>query len=488
MPAGPNVTWGLRAFIWLLPFHVLVIAILFGVARLSVTTVRSIAAWKEATVVLVVALTLLRAASPRWSRQPVLATDVTVAALGLLALAYLIGATAWFAADLPAGLQVFGWRDAVFFTLLYFVGRATPEVAEDPRILRALFGAGVITSALAILERLFVTPQQIVLLGAGRYIQEFLGLAPTTRNNEFGLPDNYWTGIGDHVVRRAGSTYLSSQGFAVPFLLILPAATLWLLSGERRRPAIAWVGYAVLWIGLFLSVTRVTTLVCVLQVLLIAAARRRWGIAIGTSLAGALAFVLVLVFVPGAATFAWDTLTWRTGSSIAHLSDWSQGIQSLIDHPLGVGLGAGGLTAVRFGLPPTAADSQYFKYSVELGIPGLLLYVTILARARPACARSGLGGARRHAAPGRCSRSPYWGSRSTASRPHRSPTRPSLTCSSGSPGRSSARRREPRMPRGREHDRGCDARRPRPHPGETGPDRDQRVYLALVRSAAAVAG
>jgi O-antigen ligase len=69
---------------------------------------------------------------------------------------------------------------------------------------------------------------------------------------------------------------------------------------------------------------------------------------------------------------------WRTGSSVAHLSDWSQGIQSLLDHPLGVGLGAGGVTAVRFGLLPTAADSQYFKYSVEMGVPGLLLYVGML--------------------------------------------------------------------------------------------------------------
>jgi len=378
-PPRPGLTWGLRAFIWLLPFHVLAIAALVGAAGLSVPVVRASAAWKEATVAALVAFTLLGVVAGRTARTPVQATDLTVAALGLLALTYLTGATAWFAADLPAGLQLLGWRDAVFFTLLYFVGRATPQVAEDLRYLRALFSVGVVTSVLAILERLFVTPQMLVLLGAGRYIQEFLGLAPATRNNLYGLPDNYWTVIGDHVVRRAGSTYLSSQGFAVPFLLILPAATVWLLSGERRRrAALAWVGYAVLWVGLLLSVTRMTTVACVFQVLLLAVALRRWGAAVGSALIGLIGFALAVLFVPSFATFVWDTLTWQTASSVVHLSDWSEGVQSLAEHPLGIGLGAGGLTAVRFGLPPTAADSQYFKYSVELGVPGLLLYAAML--------------------------------------------------------------------------------------------------------------
>ncbi|MEX2156137.1 MAG: O-antigen ligase family protein [Gemmatimonadales bacterium] len=377
-PPRPGLAWGLQAFIWLLPFHVLLIAVLFSGFGLPTIAVRAIAAWKETTVALLVALTLLNTVAGRTARTPVQATDLTVGALGLLALTYLIGATAWFAADLPTGLQLLGWRDAVFFTLLYFVGRATPQVAQDSRYLGALFGVGVITSALAILERIFVTPQMLVLLGAGRYIQEFLGLAPATRNNEYGLPDNYWTVIGDHVVRRTGSAYLSSQGFAVPFLLLLPAATLWLLSSERRRTPLAWAGYAVLWTGLLLSVTRMTTVVCVLQVLLLAVAWRRWGPAVGAGLVGLIGLGVALLLVPDLATFVWETLTWRTGSSVAHLEDWSEGIQSLMAHPLGVGLGAGGLTAARFGLPPTAADSQYFKYSVELGVPGLLLYVGIL--------------------------------------------------------------------------------------------------------------
>jgi hypothetical protein len=354
-------------------------AILFGGLGLSVPVVRAIAAWKEALVVLLASLTLLRALTTGGPRGAVHWADLAVAGLGILAVAYLIGAGAWFGADLPVGAQLLGWRDAVFFTLLYFVGRATPEVAEDPRYLRTLFTVGVVTSVIAILERIFVSPGMLVLLGAARYIQEFLGIAPITQNNVYGLPDNYWTGIGDYVVRRSGSTYLSSQGFAVPFIIILPAATLWLFSEHRRHRVLGWLGYLALWIGLLLSVTRMTILVCVLQVLLLTVLRRRWGITVGAGLLGIFALILALFIIPGLSTFVWETLTWQSGSSVSHLTDWGAALGNLADHPLGVGLGAADQTALRFGLAPLAMDSQYFKYAVEMGVVGLTFYVVVLA-------------------------------------------------------------------------------------------------------------
>src|SRR5437667_4893705 len=315
-PASRGLTWGLWAFIWLLPFHIVAIATLFGVVGLPLLVVRGIAAWKEATVALLVALTLLHVLTGRSRQGTVAAADLAVAGLGTLALAYLIGGSVWFAADLPLGLQLLGWRDDVFFMLLYFVGRATPQVAEDPRYLRALFAVGVITSGIAILERIFVTPKMLVVLGAARYVQEFLGVAPATRNNLYGLPDHYWTGVGDHIAQRAGPPYLSSQGFAIPFIIILPAATLWLFRRERQRSVLAWLGYLILWTGLLLSVTRMTTVVCVLQVLALVAARRRWGIGVGGGLLAALGFALALLLVPGLASFVWDTLTDRKSTRL----------------------------------------------------------------------------------------------------------------------------------------------------------------------------
>lgn len=376
-PGHRGLGRGLSAFVWLLPIHIFVMAFLFGGLGWPGATVRVIAAWKELLVAALFGLTLVRLAWHRGPPPTVHWLDLAVGGLGVLAFGYLIGASVWFDAGLPIGAQLYGVRDAAFVSLLYFVGRATPEVAEDPRFLRALFLVGVITSVIAIFERLFITPEQLVVLGAARYVQQFLGAVVLTEGNPYGLTSNYWTQFGSHLVQRAGSTYLSAQGFAIPFLLILPAATLWILAPVRRH-ALAWLGYGVVWIGLVLTITRMTIVACVLQTLVIAGLRRRWSVAVTLGFACVGGLTLALLVVPGLPTYVWETLTWQTGSSVSHLDDWSEAMENLFRYPLGAGLGSTDMVAARFGLTPLAADNQYLKFALELGIVGLILHVAIL--------------------------------------------------------------------------------------------------------------
>jgi len=376
----PALAWGLALFIWLLPFHIFAITVLFGALWWSAATVRVIAAWKELLIGVLFALAVIHALRGGGPRRRVHWLDLAVAALGFLALAYLMGANLWFGSDLPLGAQLYGARDTAVVSLLYFVGRASPEVAENPRVLRALFVVGVVTSAIAVVERIFVKPEMLVLLGAARYVQDFLGAAAVTTGNAYGLPDNYWTEIGGQLVQRAGSTYMSGQGFAIPFLVVLPAATLWVLSAPGRR-VLRWFGYLLLWVGLLLTLTRMTIVVCVLQTAVILTARRRWEVLLGLGFAGLAGLGAMLVLVPGLASFVWDTLAWQTGSSATHLSDWTEGLDAFLRHPVGVGLGSTDIDALRFGVTPLTADNQYLRYAVELGVLGLLLHVAVLVGA-----------------------------------------------------------------------------------------------------------
>jgi len=382
-PAASRVPllWGLSAYVWVLPLHSLLVAFLFGALGWSAPLVRSIAAWKEGLIALLLALAAVRVATGAGPAMVIRWLDLAVGGLVAVAFAYLVGAGVWFAAGLPAGAQLYGFRDAAFVTALYFVGRATPEAAESPRPVQALFLVGVATSAIAILERLFVGPDLLVLLGAARYVQDFLGGVALTTGNVYGLPDNYWTLIGDHLVRRVGSTYLSAQGFAIPFLLIVPAATLWVTAAARRAWVAAWLGYGVIWSALLLTVTRLTIVACLVQAALIFAARRRWGALLAGGIGAVLVFLALLAAVPGLAGFVWDTLTWQSGSSASHLEDWQQGLENLLRYPLGVGLGGTDQNAIRFGVTPFVADNQYLRFAVELGIPGLLLHLAVLAGA-----------------------------------------------------------------------------------------------------------
>jgi hypothetical protein len=380
------VVAALHVFVWLLPFHIALMALLFGGLGVPGPTVRLLAAWKEALVAALLLVVALRALDGRGQRAPIHWLDLAIAGLGLVALVYPLGAGAWSSFELPPGARLYGLRDAVYFSLLYFVGRATPEVVRDERLLKALFLVGIVTSAVAVLERLFVTPAMLVLLGAAEYFQDFLGASLFTAGNPFGLPINYWVTVGGRVVQRAGSTYLSSQGFAIPFLIIMPAATVWLLA--RKRAAIGWVGYGLLWLGLLLTITRLTIVACLLQTVVIVATRRRWGLLTAGTAAGTLAFAAALLLLPGFATYVWETLTWQSASSRSHLHDWIEGMENALRYPLGAGLGVADQAAVRFGLDPLAGDNQYFKYAVELGILGLGLHLATLTGAALAGVRA----------------------------------------------------------------------------------------------------
>lgn len=368
----------LPVFSWGLPFHSLLVAALFGGLGLSAATVRGLAAWKEMAVICLVLLVILRGAAGKGRKVPVSWVDLAVSSLLVIAGGFFIAGRTLLRIELPPGAELYGLRDIAFFLLLYFVGRASPEIVDDPDTLRRLYIILVLTCAIAIVERVLVTPDMLVLLGVASYFQDFLNVAAFTVGNDYGLPMNYWTRIGNVEMQRAGSIYLSSQGFAVPFLILLPVATAWVF-GQKRVTLSMKIEYAIIWMGLLLSITRMTILVCAIQLVLVILMLRKPEWAVAGLAIGSIAIVLSLFVVPGLPGFIWDTLTWQTGSSASHVKDWSKGVAAFFEHPWGAGLGTTDQSAVRFGVDPLTADNGYFKYAVELGIQGVAALLAIFA-------------------------------------------------------------------------------------------------------------
>ena len=376
---------------WLLPFHIIAVIVLFSVVGLPAPAVRVIAAWKEASVAGVLAVVLLGAFAGRRRLPPVHWVDLCALTLVTLALCFLAGTSLWVGRERPLGMQLYGFRDGVYFLGLYAVGRATADVADTDAPLRRLFAVGVVTSLIAIVERLFVTPDMLLLLGVSTYFSEFLGLSEYIAA-EHGLPAAYFTAFGGVTMRRAGSVYMSGQGFAVPFLLIMPAATVTMLSRVRLR-ALPLLGYGLLWVGLLLTITRVTIVACLVQLFVLLVLFRRTmtaSVLVGLAMAALGAASLA---VPRLGAFVWQTLTWQTPSSGTHLADYERGITAMLGNPLGYGLGTADQTALRFDFVPLTFDNQYMKYGVELGVLGMLAYVLLLFGAGRAGLRAYRGGA-----------------------------------------------------------------------------------------------
>jgi hypothetical protein len=369
----------LPVFSWGLPFHSLIIAMLFGGLGLAAGTVRTLAAWKEAFVLGLLVLVILRAATGRGPRVAVHWIDLAVLSLIAIAAVFATAGKSFFQIELPPGAETLGIRDIAFFLLLYFVGRASPEIADDPNTLRRLYIIVLLTSAIAVVEWVLVTPDMLVVLGVASYFQDFLNVSAFTTGNDFGLPSNYWSRIGSVEVQRAGSVYLSSQGLAVPFLILMPVATAYAFGAGKRLKASMKIEYAIIWMGLLLSITRMTIFVCMIQLVLIVIMLRKpeWAVA-GLIVAGT-AFLVAIFTVPHLGGFFWDTLTGQTGSNASHSKDFAKGVAAFIEHPLGAGLGTTDQTAVRVGLTPLTADNGYLKYAVELGVEGLIAHLLIFA-------------------------------------------------------------------------------------------------------------
>jgi len=365
-------------FAWGLVLHSLVMAILFGLLELPEGTVRAIAAWKEVGLALLVVLIFLRSITGRGPQSRIAWPDLWIGGLMVTAILFLLTENLWLRFDLPADAQLMGFRDSIYFMILYFVGRGMPELATDEKTIRRLFALLLFTCVVGILERFLVSPEMLAGLGVASYFQDFLGVAAFTAGTDYGLPQNYWTGIGGHLVRRAGSVYLSGQGFAVPFLLFFPLATAWVFLRPKRRP-LQITAFLIVTLGLLLTVTRATMVVAFVQIILFVALIRRpeWAVA-GLALATTM-FLAALIVVPGFPTFVWYTLSLQESSSISHASDWVNGLAALAQNPWGTGLGTTDQTALRAGLNHITGDNLYFKYGVEMGVAGLLFFLMTLA-------------------------------------------------------------------------------------------------------------
>jgi O-antigen ligase len=364
------------AMAWGLAFHSLVIAILFGPVGLPVGMVREIAAWKEVALILIVFTVLLRSILGRGPGVTVTWTDFWIGGLFAVATAYLATGTLVLGTHVPVTTQLLGLRQAVFFMLLYFVGRATPDLIDDSTMSK-IYILVAVTCVLGILERFLIPPIGLVALGVASYFNDFLGASSMTVGNIWGLPTNYWAVLGGHQVRRAGSVYLSGQGFAVPFILFFPVVTTWVLWRPKRS---VWqiVVYAVICIALLLTITRMTIMVALLQALLLVLMRRRpeWAVA-GLALTTML-FLGAMVLVPGFPKYVLYTVSGQEASTAGHLSDWSNGALAFIQQPWGFGLGTADATAARTGMAHITGDNLYLTYAVQMGLIGVGLLVLAL--------------------------------------------------------------------------------------------------------------
>jgi len=74
--------------------------------------------------------------------------------------------------------------------------------------------------------------------------------------------------------------------------------------------------------------------------------------------------------------FIMNTLTFNNESSIGHIIEWLAGIESMISHPLGIGLGESGRIAAFLG-DNTGGENQFIIIGVQAGVIAFTIYIAI---------------------------------------------------------------------------------------------------------------
>ncbi len=278
--------WALYAFIVALPFHNLVMAMLWdaGVRGFALDVV---SAWKE--VLLAVALGAIV-----WRSRgiPFKATTTDWLALVYTAfvLVYALIPQDWLGGDASTRGVLYALRHDLTPVAAYFLGRGITLTHRDrERVGWLILGVAAVVAAWGLVDIYTISLQTWRDSGVPGWFHEQLGL--DYGNGLSGLPENWVYNPGDErPLRRLVSTFLSP--LATAYLLVVALLLAATLRGNRRLTALT----ALLAVGLLFTYSRTSIAALVVGLALLAYALRAWWPVAAAALLLAAAFFFVRAY------------------------------------------------------------------------------------------------------------------------------------------------------------------------------------------------
>ena len=383
----------LYVFLVGLALHNLVMALLYG-AGLRGADLDVLQAWKE----ILLAVAVVRVASDairerRLPFRPIL-VDWLALVFALIVCIYAIVPQGWLDGDAGAKAILYGLRHALVPVVAYFLGRSlVVERADLRRLAWALLGAAGALALGGLIDLYAVDVEWWRGSGAVGYYRDELGFE---YHGPGGLPDNWAFNTDEGVFRRLVSSFISPLATAFVFVVaLLLSGTAW--QSRRYRWAAAGLT-ALVSAALLFTLSRSSLLALAGGLAVLATALRRWWpvAAAVLVLAAGVVFAFAFTSVSPETHFFPEDLPYLEqqarehgdlpgGSSLAlnpgepslrsHWWSLRDGIETVLRHPQGYGLGNAGSTAVRFDVPLRAGESNYTEFGVELGLVGALALV-----------------------------------------------------------------------------------------------------------------
>lgn len=375
--------YALYAFIALLPLHNLVMAGLWGLGVRD-TALDVAAAWKETLLAVALGYVVWRQRGLAFKSTP---TDWLALGFAALVVVYALIPQAWLGGEASATGVLFGLRHDLTPVAAYFFGRSLYfDRGQLRRIVLLILVTAAAVAAWGLVDVYAISLQFWRESGVPGWFRQQLGLEYRGLS---GLPENFVYNPGDErPLRRLVSTFLSPLATAYLLLVAILAVTTW----QRSR----WFSAlsALLLVALLFTYSRTTVAALAFAFLVLAYALRSWWPVAAAVVLVATSFFFIRAYpdLGPETTFTQEELrvqraggqeeetddnpfSPRESSFESHLDSLRAGIETVVRHPQGYGLGNAGVTAKRTGGEIKAGESTYTELGVELGLLGMLVFI-----------------------------------------------------------------------------------------------------------------
>lgn len=264
-------------------------------------------------------------------------------------------------------------KNTLLMALVYFLGRNTTlKGKEISRLFRCIMIVAIAAFVLNVIEKAVgIHFQQFT--GYALYNYAINGMEPS---GNYGLT---WTFETQTTGMRLASFFSDPLELASACLMGFSVGLIWYLTTKREEASfylfvmLATVG------SLFFSSSRAAFAAFFIMVFFIAVVFKLYRLLA----LGAVVFVLFGLYVLFLASddfyyFVYDTISFQNASSVGHVLEWVMGLESMISNPFGIGLAMSGNSGSVEEELRVSGENQFLIYGVQLGVAGLILYLSIL--------------------------------------------------------------------------------------------------------------
>ncbi len=261
-----------------------------------------------------------------------------------------------------------------FLGFAYFLGRNSKLRFEQLHpILNLILGISIAAFCTSFLENIFNVHLQ-TLIDFPKYNFD---INETDPKGNYGLTWTFETSAG---YKRFAAFFTNPLEMSSAMLLAISTGFILFLATPHRTNQIYYLLTILLSIGcLYFAISRSSFAAFFLLLFIASISLRYYSIlVIGFLYFLGLATYIIFFASKELQEFVWDTITFQQASSLGHVIEWLEAIESISTSPQGIGLAMSGNVGGVDDEMKVGGENQYLVFGVQLGVVGMLLYIMLL--------------------------------------------------------------------------------------------------------------